>query len=558
MGKRFSLIWYLLCSGLYPIYSQNTSSLPSIIIQFESAQGLNNFKESGYYWVSNITPLFIPYHLYLVDINTDTLELEKAFHILSNIDYIANVQMNRKMEKRAFIPNDEWYSNQYYMDRIDMPKVWSRGNRGINTRGDSLVVAVIDDGFYTNHPDFVGKLWVNKQEVPGDSIDHDGNGYAGDYYGWNTYLGNDSIYDPVEKAFHAMPIMGIIGANTHNTIGISGMLWYNPLMVVVGGGHEANALMSFGYILTQKKRWLTSNGKEGANVVAVNSSWGIPGAFPASAPLWCAFYDSLGKYGIMSIASVDNNNIDVAIRGDLPTLCPSPYLIAVTGINEIDTDIRGAFGQRHVHLAAPSTRIFSTESPDKVSTLYSFGVSNSGTSYATPQVTATIALMMEHACDSFTQLYQSKPDSALLILKKCLIRGVDSIASLQGITLSGGRLNVHRSIKNMDLWCLGLWNDSIYQDPKDTFPPNTPPSSSEFTLFPNPGSNQFAISGRLKEVHHLKIFDMSSRLIFETPLQSQTSQAIIEISNPPPSGVYMVVGYSEKNHKLFTIKYIKL
>lgn len=50
---------------------------------------------------------------------------------------------------------------------------------------EKIVVAVIDGGIDTNHPDLKDILWTNKKEIPGNGIDDDGNGYIDDVHGWN-------------------------------------------------------------------------------------------------------------------------------------------------------------------------------------------------------------------------------------------------------------------------------------------------------------------------------------------------------------------------------------
>ncbi len=52
-----------------------------------------------------------------------------------------------------------------------------------------IVVAVIDSGVDTTHEDLRQSLWHNPNEIPGNNIDDDHNGYVDDIYGWN-FLGN--------------------------------------------------------------------------------------------------------------------------------------------------------------------------------------------------------------------------------------------------------------------------------------------------------------------------------------------------------------------------------
>ena len=54
---------------------------------------------------------------------------------------------------------------------------------------DTVIVAIIDSGIDIEHEDLQGKIWVNKDEVPGNGIDDDKNGYIDDVHGWN-FLGN--------------------------------------------------------------------------------------------------------------------------------------------------------------------------------------------------------------------------------------------------------------------------------------------------------------------------------------------------------------------------------
>ena len=51
-----------------------------------------------------------------------------------------------------------------------------------------VIVAVIDSGVETDHEDLKDVLWVNEDEIPGNGIDDDQNGYIDDVHGW-SFLG---------------------------------------------------------------------------------------------------------------------------------------------------------------------------------------------------------------------------------------------------------------------------------------------------------------------------------------------------------------------------------
>jgi len=51
-----------------------------------------------------------------------------------------------------------------------------------------VIVAVIDSGVETDHPDLKDVIWINKGEIPNNGIDDDKNGYIDDVHGW-SFLG---------------------------------------------------------------------------------------------------------------------------------------------------------------------------------------------------------------------------------------------------------------------------------------------------------------------------------------------------------------------------------
>jgi len=52
----------------------------------------------------------------------------------------------------------------------------------------TVIVAVVDAGIDINHPDLKDIIWTNEDEIPGNGIDDDNNGYVDDVHGWN-FLG---------------------------------------------------------------------------------------------------------------------------------------------------------------------------------------------------------------------------------------------------------------------------------------------------------------------------------------------------------------------------------
>jgi subtilisin family serine protease len=76
---------------------------------------------------------------------------------------------------------------------INAPAVWAQGYDGTG-----VLVGHLDSGAWLQHPDLVNRLWVNPDEIPGNEIDDDRNGYVDDVHGWDF---GDRDSDPTDDGF---------------------------------------------------------------------------------------------------------------------------------------------------------------------------------------------------------------------------------------------------------------------------------------------------------------------------------------------------------------------
>lgn len=440
-------------------------------------------------------------------------EVLMALHGLPEVEV---VQYNHVIKKRSNnkSPNDNLYNLQWQYNNtgsgggvagadISAELAWYITTGGVTPNGDTIVVAVVDDGMDTTMVDMAPNWWKNHNEVPNNGIDDDNNGYIDDYRGWNAYDNNDRIFNNFSwdaGGWHGSSVAGIIGAKGNDGVGVTGVNWDVKLMVIAGGGDEAEALAAYDYALQNRKLYDLTQGAKGAYVVATNSSWGIDELFYTDAPLWCSFYDSLGQAGIMSAGATVNENWNVEVRGDMPTSCPSDYLIGVTNTKRNDVkETYAGYGDVSIDLGAPGEDAYTV---DFYLEYGGFG----GTSGATPHVAGAIALLYSVPNQEFADYADMYPDSAAVWVKRFILEGVDSNASLQGKSVTGGRLNLFGAIEKMY---------EYFPDMPDTN--NTVGIDDSWayyiSVYPNPASDEVVITLPAANLGAIRLMSLNGKTI---------------------------------------------
>lgn len=497
-------------------------------------------------------PVIEEYNIWLVGYDISKSDAVDALISVKESPEVDIAQFNHKVTLRDTMPNDTRFNEMWGLHNtgqsggtvdadIDAPEAWDYTQGGLTALGDTIVCAVIDGGFYLTHADV--NFWKNWDEIPGNSIDDDSNGYVDDVNGWNAYNNNGNV---TSSGTHGTHVSGTIGAKGNNNLGVTGVNWNMKVMAIQGSsGSEATVLKAYRYAQRERQLYNQTNGVKGSYVVASNSSFGVDNGQPANYPLWCAYYDSLGNEGILSAGAGPNNNVNIDVVGDIPTTCPSDFMVAVTNTTRNDVRNTGAgYGPIHMDIGAPGTSILST------TTASNYGTST-GTSMATPHVCGSIGLMYAAADSTMIYLSKTQPDSVARLMKQIMMESVDTLAGLNNI-LSKGRLNLYKTV-------LGV-NSLIVTSITGTN--NGQPSAFELKQnYPNPFNPTTKIDFSVPEsgLVSLNIYDVSGKMVGQlvnNVLRGGSYSAEFNASNLS-SGIYfytLKTGSMVQTKKMMLIK----
>ncbi|MCL6457442.1 MAG: S8 family peptidase [Gorillibacterium sp.] len=236
-------------------------------------------------------------------------------------------------------PNDPDYKDQYGLRTIKANKAWD------TTKGrKASVIAIVDTGVQSNHPDLKGKLLT----------------------GYNFVSNNKNTNDDYGHGTH---VAGIAAAITNNKVGVAGTAQLNQILPVKSFNNKGTATSD--HII----QGIMYAADQGARVINMSFGGSTYSTLEAEA---CAY--ALKKGAVLVAAAGNNGNSELSYPGAYPGVIS----VAATDANNKKASF-SSYG-KWVTVAAPGVDILSTYPESKYTYL-------SGTSMATPFVSGLAGLL---------------------------------------------------------------------------------------------------------------------------------------------------------------------
>ncbi|MFP4647555.1 MAG: S8 family peptidase [Candidatus Acetothermia bacterium] len=304
-------------------------------------------------------------------------------------------------------------SYRWGLSSIEAPKAWEV------TRGsEKITVAVIDSGIDRSIPHLQENLWVNEEEIPGDGIDNDGNGYVDDVHGWD--FRDDKPRPPAGKDlhYHGTFVSSLIASIVDDDTGAGGVAPKVRIMDLRFLNSSGQFTTSDWNKLVKSIDYAVDNGARIINLSVYSSA--TPPDFVREA------FQRAEREGVLIIGIAGNENSKVGHFGKWPEV------LAVGALNRGDSAASFSNHGPEVELSAPGAGVLSLTPGGKTST-------GSGTSFAAPHVAGTAALLLS-----------LHPDLTNDQLKEVLLSSTEEVEDPGPTNRTGqGKVNAQKAIQNL-------------------------------------------------------------------------------------------------------------
>ena len=119
---------------------------------------------------------------------------------VSYIIVLLIVSIQALAQGQSIEPSKDWFLRDPEQDQLQGVSVTKVYQTLAGQPSRTVIVAVVDSGVDIEHEDLKSIIWINEDEIPGNKIDDDKNGYIDDVNGWNFIGGatgnvNEDTYE---------------------------------------------------------------------------------------------------------------------------------------------------------------------------------------------------------------------------------------------------------------------------------------------------------------------------------------------------------------------------
>ncbi|MHA1994761.1 MAG: S8 family serine peptidase [Candidatus Hodarchaeales archaeon] len=262
-------------------------------------------------------------------------------------------------------------SYSWNLEEVGIPAAWEY------TQGSSeIIVAIIDSGVDYTHPDLYNSTWENPAEIPNNGWDDDSNGYIDDYIGWDFQDNDNDPSPPLPPAIgskHGTFIAGLIAADDDNDIFV-GAAPNIKIMSLRFLRHDLSFLVSDWSKLVDAILYAV---EQGAKIINLSlQANGIP-----PNEVYEAIRNAY-QAGVIIVGVTGNYENHVTYPGNYSEVIAVSATTSTQDIADFS-----AYGAQN-EICAPGHEVYSITGYETTVVL------GSGTSYATPLVSGSIALML--------------------------------------------------------------------------------------------------------------------------------------------------------------------
>ena len=238
-----------------------------------------------------------------------------------------------------------------------------------------VVVAIVDDGIWLDHPALADSIWHNPREIPNNRVDDDRNGLVDDAVGWDFADGDANPNPPTDRIGfdHGTHLAGLIRRYSQMALGPEAhRVRLMPVKVLSDTSEDL--------ALSQAYAGVEYAARQGADVILM--AWSDPTITEEEA----AVLTAASARGALLVAAAGN-------LGTEQVMYPAGHqdVLAVAGLDGEQRALLSNYGG-FVDIAAPGTNVQSLTTGDATAL-----VPRSGTSPAAALVASAAAVAMAQA-----------------------------------------------------------------------------------------------------------------------------------------------------------------